>query len=49
MRKNISNSEKTSECNPLSINRVVKLEMVIEGKVHSHLQVCAYTLDNNNF
>ncbi len=30
MRKNISNSEKISESNPFSINRVVKSQMVIE-------------------
>ncbi|MDR2235210.1 MAG: phage late control D family protein, partial [Chryseobacterium sp.] len=38
MRKNISNSEKISESHIAGINRVVKLDIVIEGKSVSHFK-----------
>ncbi|SIS63564.1 Uncharacterized conserved protein, implicated in type VI secretion and phage assembly, partial [Chryseobacterium shigense] len=48
MRKNISNSEKISENHIAGINRVVKLDIVVEGKSishfkHFHLQQSART------
>ncbi|BAP33405.1 UPF0042 nucleotide-binding protein [Chryseobacterium sp. StRB126] len=50
MRKNISNSEKTSESNPLSINRVVKPKMVIERKIINPTlqEVWNHTIEKNN-
>ncbi|MCS4301814.1 type VI secretion system Vgr family protein [Chryseobacterium sp. BIGb0232] len=38
MRKNISNSEKISENHIAGINRVVKLDIVVEGKSISHFK-----------
>ncbi|WP_241330071.1 type VI secretion system Vgr family protein [Chryseobacterium arthrosphaerae] len=38
MRKNISNSEKISESHIAGINRVVKLDIVVEGKSISHFK-----------
>ncbi|UCA58604.1 phage baseplate assembly protein V [Chryseobacterium rhizoplanae] len=38
MRKNISNSEKISENHIAGINRVVKLDVVVEGKSISHFK-----------
>lgn len=38
MNKNISNSEKISENHIPGINRVVKLDIVIEGKMIKHFK-----------
>ncbi len=38
MRKNISNSEKISENHIAGINRVVKLDIMVEGKSINHFK-----------
>lgn len=49
MRKNISNSEKISESNPFSINRVVRPEKDMEENIFIYIQnkIWKHILDHN--